>query len=496
MTMSGSNTGQKPDAPQPPEGLWLVCPVCKKLNPAGTEFCKYCWGASLNSAEPMAYEAAAAYAQQLLQHNKKRRMTRIALFVIIPLLITAAGALRYIYSYTDLLWGPNTALNSNSTSGNWAMFRGNVSRTGGAGDSTTQPQGELAWTFQTGGAIHSSPAVVNGVVYFGSEDYNFYAVDAVTGVMRWEFKTGSYVNSSSAVVNGIVYFGSNDGYFYALDAVTGHERWAFKTRYGVESSPAVADGKVYFGGDDGFVYCLNAENGKKIWAFRTNGWVMSSPAVVNGLLYVGSSEGSLYVLNAADGRFRLKFDSSSSVLASPAVNGGEVYFTGLNNGIFYGVNGKGRTWPWEGFIRPLWLECSALDIAPSPPPISGLPWGIRLFLDPNNPPAGLAVTANSTSIVTDNNIYTTGSNLVYNIDKKTQNTLWVFRAGYDITSSPALTNNVIYIGSSDGYLYAIDAQTGAKLWDYATGGKIESSPTFTSGMIYTGSDDGKMYAFK
>ena len=490
MTISDSNNRQRP------EGLWLVCPVCKKLNPAGTEFCKYCWGASLNSAEPMPYEAATAYARQLLQNKKKHRMTRIALFVIIPLLITAGAALLYIYSYTDLLWGPVTALNSNSLSGASAMYRDNLSRTGSTGSSTVQPQGQLAWSFQTGGEIHSSPAVVNGVVYFGSQDYNFYAVDAVTGVMRWEFKTGSYVNSSPAVVNGIVYFGSNDGCFYALDAVNGQELWAFKTRYGVESSPAVADGKVYFGGDDGFVYCLNAANGKKIWAFRTNGWVISSPAVVNGFLYVGSSEGSLYVLNANDGRFRLKFDASSSVFASPAVNNGEAYFTGQNDGTLYGVNGKGRTWPWEGFLRPLWLECAALDMAPMPPPISGLPWGIRLFLAPNNPGAGLAITADSTPIVTDNNIYTAGSNLVYDIDTTTHNTMWVFHARNNITSSPALANNVIYAGSNDGYLYAIDAQSGAKLWDYATGEKIESSPTCAGGMIYIGSDDGKMYAFK
>jgi outer membrane protein assembly factor BamB len=496
VTTTGSDEGQRPDAPQPSNGLWLVCPVCKKLNPAGTEFCKHCWGASLNSAEPMPYKEAMAFAQLLLQNKKKYRMTWIALFIIIPLLITVGSALLYIYSYTDLLWGPYTALNSNSTPGDWAMFRGNLGRTGATDNSTTQPQGVLAWSFQTGGEIHSSPAVVNGVVYFGSEDYNFYAVDAATGIMHWEFKTGSYVNSSPAVVNGIVYFGSNDGYFYALDAVTGHELWVFKTRYGVESSPAVADGKVYFGGDDGFVYCLNAENGKKIWTFRTNGWVISSPAIVNGLLYVGSSEDSLYVLNANDGRFRLKFGAASSVFASPAVNNGEAYFTGQSDGVFYGVNGKGRTWPWEGFIRPLWLEGSALDIAPMPPPISGLPWRIGLFLTPNNQRAVLAITAESTSIVTDSNIYTTGSNLVYNIDKTTHKALWVFQARNNITSSPALANNVIYIGSSDGYLYAIDAQSGTKLWDYATGGTITSSPAQADGVIYFGSNDGKMYAVK
>jgi len=36
----------------------------------------------------------------------------------------------------------------------------------------------LKWKFETGYSISSSPAVVDGVVYFGSEDNHHYAVDA------------------------------------------------------------------------------------------------------------------------------------------------------------------------------------------------------------------------------------------------------------------------------------------------------------------------------
>jgi outer membrane protein assembly factor BamB len=59
-----------------------------------------------------------------------------------------------------------------------------------------------------------------------------------------------------------------------------------------------------------------------------------------------------------------------------------------------------------------------------------------------------------------------------------------------------LANNVLYVGSQDGYLYAVNAQNGTKLWDYAAGGTITSSPAYSGGVIYVGSDDGKMYAVK
>ncbi|MGW4985906.1 outer membrane protein assembly factor BamB family protein, partial [Streptomyces mirabilis] len=53
-------------------------------------------------------------------------------------------------------------------------------------------------------------------VYVGSRDSSLYAVDAATGRKRWSFLTGSAVSSSPAVVDGVVYFGSVDGNLYAV----------------------------------------------------------------------------------------------------------------------------------------------------------------------------------------------------------------------------------------------------------------------------------------
>jgi len=42
-----------------------------------------------------------------------------------------------------------------------------------------------------GTGFESSPAVVGGVVYVGSDDKNVYALDAANGAKIWSFTTGT-----------------------------------------------------------------------------------------------------------------------------------------------------------------------------------------------------------------------------------------------------------------------------------------------------------------
>lgn len=71
--------------------------------------------------------------------------------------------------------------------------------------------------FLTNGDVPSSPAVAGTVVYVGSEDGKFYAVDCKTGKEIWEYATGGMITSSPAVDNGMVYVGSEDGKLYAFE---------------------------------------------------------------------------------------------------------------------------------------------------------------------------------------------------------------------------------------------------------------------------------------
>ena len=182
----------------------------------------------------------------------------------------------------------------------------------------------------------SSPAVVDGTVFFGSGDGYVYALEAASGRVRWRFKTGSVVHSSPAVASGIVYVGNWDSFLYALDAGTGRELWRFKTRtdekdfnqVGIQSSPTVVDGTVYFGCRDSTLYAVDARSGQKKWAFSTqNSWVITTPVVVNGTVVFGTSDtAQLTVVDQRTGAFVSAFDARWPIFSSPAVSGAIAYF--------------------------------------------------------------------------------------------------------------------------------------------------------------------------
>jgi outer membrane protein assembly factor BamB len=63
------------------------------------------------------------------------------------------------------------------------------------------------WTAAIEGAdFEASPAVAGGVIYEGSvPNGTLYAFGAGGGVQLWSMSLGSYVFSSAAVVDGVVY---------------------------------------------------------------------------------------------------------------------------------------------------------------------------------------------------------------------------------------------------------------------------------------------------
>ncbi len=231
--------------------------------------------------------------------------------------------------------------------------------------------GRQKWKYKTESAVTSSPAVSAGTVYFGSFDGNFYALDAAAGKLKWKFATEGerrftakgihalqpkgewmpdpwdFYLSSPAVANGVVYFGSGDGHIYALDAANGALKWKVRTAGVVHSSPAVAGGIVYAGSWDSFLYALDAATGRQIWRYKTGEdptnhnqvGIQGSPAVVDGTVYFGCRDSKVYALDAQTGKKKWEFTNNGSwVLNSPAVDGGKLYFGTSDTARFYILN--------------------------------------------------------------------------------------------------------------------------------------------------------------
>jgi len=166
----------------------------------------------------------------------------------------------------------------------------------------TKANGSQVWSFSgASDRIRSSPTVVDGVVYVGSNDSSLYAVDASNGSQVWSFSGASgRIRSSPTVVDGTVYVGSDDNSLYAVDASNGSQVWSFSGASGdILSSPTVVDGTVYVGSKDSSLYAVDASDGSQIWSFSgPSARIFSSPTVVDGTVYVGSNDNSLYAVDA------------------------------------------------------------------------------------------------------------------------------------------------------------------------------------------------------
>ena len=132
--------------------------------------------------------------------------------------------------------------------------------------------GQIAWSYQAGGAISHTAAVDGETVYFGCEDGQVYALNINNGALRWSYTTGGPVLSSPIVVANTILIGSFDNYLYALNT-NGSLKWRHQTGGRVWTSPAAdqANNRVYFGSEDMRAYCVRLDNGQLVWSTPLQG---------------------------------------------------------------------------------------------------------------------------------------------------------------------------------------------------------------------------------
>ena len=409
-------------------------------------------------------------------------MQKIIGFIVCTLLITASGfSVAGIDENKDSLNEDHLSYNSELSKplnrvDEWPMFRHDLNHTGYSTSSTPDTV-ELLWSFSvsetlnaTFAEISSSPAVVDGKIYFGTFEYyegqpcgkvegGVFCLDALNGEELWYHRTGGEIYlSSPAIADGKVYVGVFDKKTYCLNADDGEELWTYTIAGYVTSSPSVVNGKVYIGSaEDNKVYCLDATIGTKLWEYTTNNGVYSSPAINNEKVYIGSDDGKVYCLDADTGDKLWDYNTSSDhVPSSPAVVNGKVYIGSYNNKVYCLDADTGEK---------LWDYTTGDRVCSSPAVADG-----KVYIGSDDSKA-------------------------YCLDADTGDFIWSYTTGDFVWSSPAVADGKVYIGSDDNKVYCLDADNGTKLWDYTTDSLVYSSPAVADGRVYIGSLDGTLYAF-
>lgn len=309
------------------------------------------------------------------------------------------------------------------------------------------------WKFKTNGRVFSTPAIVNNVVYIGSEDSCVYAL-SIEGSLKWKFKGNGPVQSSPAVKDTVVYFNDYSGMLHALKTNNGQEIWNYqmasdsrRTGKGLiwctpkdllmedtwdfyQSSPVYTDTILYVGSNN-FVYAFNLKTHQLLWKFDAPEVVHSTPAISDGILYFGCWDSKVYALDAKTGAlvwgFQTGIDNDNhgmeGIQSSPSVHD-SIVLIGSRDNFVYALHAKTGKKIWQQSFGGSWM------------------------------PSSFAVK--------DGKVYTGSSDAMamYALDLKNGNILYKTVLGLYAFSSPALTKELAFIGSFNGSLFAIDINTG------------------------------------
>lgn len=326
---------------------------------------------------------------------------------------------------------------------------------------------EPRWEFKTEDEVRSTALSHKDAVYVGSYDTNLWALDQHTGDFKWKYASNGGVATTPAIddSSGLVFFGSEDSTIYALSTHTGRIVWSYATNGPIRSSPVVAHDHVFFGSDDGRIYALVASNGRYLWEYDMGGEVRVRPYVTRDLVVVGSETGELAGIELSGSR-KWGTDLSKrgrSILSSPYVDETEdICYVGCFDNYLYAVDVS------NGYTM----------------------WRFR-----TNGPIVSSVALEGTMLY-----FGSVDGTLYAINSETAKEKWRFAIENEdpnkrpIVASPVIQGGNVYFGGIDGNLYCLEAKTGKEIWRFQTGGAITSTPHITDELIFIGSMDHTLYA--
>ena len=220
-------------------------------------------------------------------------------------------------------------------------------------------KGSLVWKVQTGGPVVASPSVSDGVVYIGSSDRVFRAIDLVSGRSVWSHDgIDGFVETKPLVAGDVVVFGAWDGRLYALDAKTGKPVWTWTgerpSRYYSPAAcwPVAAAGRVFIVTPGPWMTALELASGQEIWGtdnlavresigISADGRRVYVRTTENVIAAVGSDADSQETVWETDAGFGT--DNNSAMLAERD----GVVFYGTGNGLLLALDAATGAVKWK-----------------------------------------------------------------------------------------------------------------------------------------------------
>ena len=343
----------------------------------------------------------------------------------------------------------------------------------------------ILWQFQTRGTIYSTPLIDNGILYIGSLDSCFYAIDASTGIEKWNYKAHDQIFATPVKYDTILCFESGN-VLYGLN-LEGKLSWKFKMYDSTilnmhdewdyyHSSPLLVGNIVYIGTEKGFVFGVDITNGIKVFQCQTplaNHTIETTPVIYDNKIYFGDWDGVFYSYDLSTANLVWQYDTKNdivypgwvnAIVTDPVIFQNAVYFGGRSCNL-YCLDAQNGTRKW------IYRDAGSMWLLGGP-------------------------------TLTDSVLYLGSSyqHVVRAFDSSTGKVIWDKGVEYRVNGKPTIEGEYVYVGTEDntntniGTLCALNKSDGMMKTKLNMNTQIYSTPVISNGVIYFGGSNGFVYA--
>jgi len=379
----------------------------------------------------------------------------------------------------------------------WVQFRGE----GGRGVSSTRisPPLGVRWKIKLQEDDRriralNPPVVVGDTIYFGSEDGNFYALDAESGYMRWVYRSGAEINSIPCLDKQQVYFGSKDGKLYALSRETGLEQWNFPTNSQINSQVERYGDYVIFVGDADAIYFLSPD-GQEQFRIDNPGWYNFTFNMTDDVMYFATGprvhQVGPFDINRREFLWFMPYHEIAATWYSFAAVRKELLYFGTADAYygttlgFYAFNRSTGKKVWDQKCEGVFPDWTWNEYAE---------W--EFFLRNIEMLDFMAPT-----IWKDLVIFTGGDAVARAFDAETGTIRWERTFDMPISSTSTIAGSRLYFGllgdeQNPSRLVCLEARDGRILWSMEIEGSLLASPVIAGKRIIFGTDESVFYVLE
>ena len=317
------------------------------------------------------------------------------------------------------------------------------------------------------------------MVYCGSTNGSFFALDEHLGKLLWKFDAPFPISTRAAIQGDTVCLVSGNQ-LIALDRADGHERWHFVAKpfrpiYSMDltdyhrSSPVIANGVVYFGDDWGDLNGLDLASGKLVFQYTTETArpIRATPAIAQGIVCFGDWEGDVYAVRLSDQKLLWQHRDPGvrpyygAVVSEFRIQDGIVYF-GSQHDTF-----------------------APLDLATGKP--------VWSYTDPSHTYLPSTPLLQNGRVIIGTTIF---ANAVLCLEKG--RVTWSFKADGIFFTAPVASGSLLIVNSTNfggtGWLYLLDIAKGQLVNKLPIERATPSAPAVADSLVFLGAGDGCLYA--